>query len=357
MFKRQMRLKYLPDMKEFKLELYQISRLMKDYLPELYNHLEKNEISPTLYASPWILTIFSSAFPLGFVSRVFDLMFFASDEVIFRVILALLDVHSEELLKCEGFEEITGYMKKSIPLITKEIMETIFKKVYTLSITRQLVDYKIEYDVLKEEITQNNKHLENLKKTQDEKKKIEKQLNESQSHVEELKTQVKSLETTIQTLGNFLTNLTIRKPEIDIPIDIKKVLQQLDYQHRQAKRQFFSDRKIPKSLSLNGNMELNVLHEQNENELSEMPLITPLNPLPTQIVKNSYFQNTHDLIKRQNSIGKIQETPKLQETKEDPIIAPQRKLSDQIEIPLICGDMNFLVQDKELRSIRSCRKQ
>lgn len=66
-----MRTKYLPDMKEFQLQLYQLSRLIRDNLPELYDWLDQNDVSPTLYAAPWILTVFSSQFNLGFVSRVF----------------------------------------------------------------------------------------------------------------------------------------------------------------------------------------------------------------------------------------------------------------------------------------------
>lgn len=51
--------------------MYQLSRLLHDYHRDLYNHLEENEISPSLYAAPWFLTLFASQFPLGFVARVF----------------------------------------------------------------------------------------------------------------------------------------------------------------------------------------------------------------------------------------------------------------------------------------------
>lgn len=71
MFRRQMRSNYLPDMKQFQLQLYQLSRLVRDHSPDLYEWLDKNEVSPTLYAAPWILTVFSSQFPLGFVTRIF----------------------------------------------------------------------------------------------------------------------------------------------------------------------------------------------------------------------------------------------------------------------------------------------
>lgn len=55
----------------FQIQMYQLSRLIHDRYPDLYEHFEKHEIAPTLYAAPWFLTLFASQFPLGFVARVF----------------------------------------------------------------------------------------------------------------------------------------------------------------------------------------------------------------------------------------------------------------------------------------------
>lgn len=71
MFRRGLRKLYLPDMAALQLHLYQLSRLLHDRLPAIYNHFDKHEVSPTLYAAPWLLTLFASQFPLGFVTRVF----------------------------------------------------------------------------------------------------------------------------------------------------------------------------------------------------------------------------------------------------------------------------------------------
>lgn len=65
------RKQYRPDMMSLQIQMYQLSRLLHDYHRDLYNHLEENEISPSLYAAPWFLTLFASQFPLGFVARVF----------------------------------------------------------------------------------------------------------------------------------------------------------------------------------------------------------------------------------------------------------------------------------------------
>lgn len=71
MFRRQLRAQYLPDMVSLQVQLYQLSRLIHDNHPDLYLHLDKHEVASTLFAAPWLLTIFASQFPLGFVTRVF----------------------------------------------------------------------------------------------------------------------------------------------------------------------------------------------------------------------------------------------------------------------------------------------
>ena len=71
MFRRGLRRQYLPDMAALHVHLYQLSRLLHDQLPELFCHLDRHEVTATLYAAPWMLTLFASQFPLGFVTRVF----------------------------------------------------------------------------------------------------------------------------------------------------------------------------------------------------------------------------------------------------------------------------------------------
>lgn len=75
MFRRGLRKQYLPDMVGLQVKLYQLSRLLHDQLPDLYDHFDLYEVAPTLYAAPWLLTLFASQFPLGFVTRVFGKRF------------------------------------------------------------------------------------------------------------------------------------------------------------------------------------------------------------------------------------------------------------------------------------------
>lgn len=139
MFYREMRTKYLPDMRKFQLQLYQLSRLIKDHLCDLYTWFDQNDVSPTLYAAPWILTVFSSQFPLGFVARVFDLLFLDDTNVIFKFALSLLTIHQKNLLLCQNFEAIMDYLKNTLTKIDVGTMETI-----TDMVSKEMFDRKGE---------------------------------------------------------------------------------------------------------------------------------------------------------------------------------------------------------------------
>ncbi|KAL0964125.1 hypothetical protein UPYG_G00319270 [Umbra pygmaea] len=123
------RRQYRPDMTSLQIQMYQLSRLLHDYHRELYNHLEEHEICPSLYAAPWFLTLFSSQFPLGFVARIFDILFVQGKELIFKVALCLLSSHKGEIVECDTFETIVDYLKTTIPNLTCSQMEETISKV------------------------------------------------------------------------------------------------------------------------------------------------------------------------------------------------------------------------------------
>ncbi|XP_063809009.1 TBC1 domain family member 4 isoform X3 [Pseudophryne corroboree] len=146
------RKQYRPDMMSLQIQMYQLSRLLHDYHRDLYNHLEANEISPSLYAAPWFLTLFASQFPLGFVARVFDIIFVQGTEAIFKVALCLLSNNKECIMACDSFENIVDLLKVNIPDMTKDTMENIITQVFEMDISKQLHAYEVEYHVINDEM-------------------------------------------------------------------------------------------------------------------------------------------------------------------------------------------------------------
>lgn len=274
-----MRLKYLPDMKQFQLQLYQLSRLLKDLAPDLYEWLDKNDVSPTLYAAPWILTVFSSQFPLGFVARIFDLLFLESNEVIFRIAIALLTIHKEEILRRENFEEIMNYLKNVVPKIDADTLNHVLRVAYSMEISHKLIEYQVEYNVLQEEITSQNHHMENLNRLKVTNQHLETQLEiaqtsimqleqsrqSQQGQIQTLQSQIQALEVSVQTLGRFLADVCESNPNFDMPGDVRRIVQQV-LQHERSRRPTFLDRKIGKSVSVNSHLglALKVLAEEED---------------------------------------------------------------------------------------------
>jgi len=58
-----------------------------------------------------------------------DILFFENIDVLFRVILSLLTYHKDNLLACDGMEQIMNYIKNDFPVVNKEIIDKIIKQV------------------------------------------------------------------------------------------------------------------------------------------------------------------------------------------------------------------------------------
>lgn len=110
----------------------------------------------------------------------------------------MLSLHRDELLKRDNFEDIMDYLKTVLPQISSDTLDTILKEVmflivvthptvghkyhifslqvFTMDIKKQLSEYQVEYNVLQEEITTSNHHLESLKKEKESNRHLETQL-------------------------------------------------------------------------------------------------------------------------------------------------------------------------------------
>ncbi|XP_053273585.1 TBC1 domain family member 1 isoform X3 [Pleuronectes platessa] len=147
-----LRKQYRPDMIILQIQMYQLSRLLHDYHRDLYSHLEQQEIGPSLYATPWFLTAFASHFPLGFVARVFDMLFLQGSEVIFKVAMSLLRSHKPLILQHDSLESIVDFIKTTLPNLGLVQMEKTINQVCEMDVSKQLQAYEVEYHVLQDEL-------------------------------------------------------------------------------------------------------------------------------------------------------------------------------------------------------------
>uniref|UniRef100_A0A8C5REK7 TBC1 domain family member 4 n=1 Tax=Laticauda laticaudata TaxID=8630 RepID=A0A8C5REK7_LATLA len=218
MFELGLRKQYRPDMTILQIQMYQLSRLLHDYHKDLYDHFEANEISPSLYAAPWFLTLFASQFPLGFVARVFDVMLLQGPEVLFKVALSLLGSHEPLILQHENLETIVDFIKSILPNLGLVQMEKTINQVFEMDISKQLQAYEVEYHVLQDELIDSslndNQRMDKLEKANSN---LRKQNFELLEELQVANGKIQNLEAMIEILLNSegKLNQTIRALELE----------------------------------------------------------------------------------------------------------------------------------------------
>jgi hypothetical protein len=96
------------------MRFHQLETLIREFLPELYEHFVDLNIEPHMYASQWFLTLFTAKFPLYMVFRILDLFLYEGFSAIFSVALALLKSSQRDLLALD-FEGILKYFRVNMP--------------------------------------------------------------------------------------------------------------------------------------------------------------------------------------------------------------------------------------------------
>lgn len=90
--------------------------------------------------------------------------------------MKLLEIHQDELMKRDNFEDIMNYMKTTMPDIDASTMDKIMKDVFTMDITKQLIEYQVEYNVLQEEISTSQHYMETLNREKENYSQLESKL-------------------------------------------------------------------------------------------------------------------------------------------------------------------------------------
>ena len=90
-------------------------------------------ILPSMYASPWFLTLYSAQFKFDLLVRIFDVYLLEGQKVIYRIALALMKTHEEKILKGKHMEDVLTAMK----VISDNIdVEDLMTKAFDFSISR-----------------------------------------------------------------------------------------------------------------------------------------------------------------------------------------------------------------------------
>lgn len=92
-------------------------------MPNLSDHFQEYDIELSLFA--WFLTIFVDGTPPALFLRLWDCFLYEGDKIMFRVALALLKMHEEELLKLKSSVAVNSFLRSSIN--DAMVMDNFFK--------------------------------------------------------------------------------------------------------------------------------------------------------------------------------------------------------------------------------------
>ncbi|CAF3794275.1 unnamed protein product [Rotaria sordida] len=126
-----MRDMYKPDMFCLCLCMYQLECMIQEFLPNLYRHFQTENFNTSMYASSWFLTLFTTQFPLNIVSHVMDLFLSEGIEIIFRIAIALLEIHQNELMVL-SMEDMLKYFQKEVPVKHENDHESLFQRAFAV---------------------------------------------------------------------------------------------------------------------------------------------------------------------------------------------------------------------------------
>jgi hypothetical protein len=142
----QMRGLFGENMAETHCILFVAEKLFNKFLPRLSSHFHKENVHITMFATQWLLTLYSSSFPFELVTRVWDIFLLEGWKIVYRVMIALLEGASSKLLKLH-FEDILNLIKE-IPkgvdadMIIRRALKIPMKRIHLQEFTEEYLSRK-----------------------------------------------------------------------------------------------------------------------------------------------------------------------------------------------------------------------
>ena len=134
---------YYHDFPGLKKNLFVLLKYMKKFLPDIFNHLQRKDVYPTIYASSWYLTCFINVLSYDKILRIMDCFLFEGSKIIHRICLGILAIKHDNILSCNSVADIMVALKS----IDNIDIEELFKVSFGFSISRkQIAKYEMLYN-------------------------------------------------------------------------------------------------------------------------------------------------------------------------------------------------------------------
>lgn len=120
---------FTADMKDAIIDIKILEGLIQKHLPTLYNHSKSLNFDWHEFVINSILTLFVNVFPPFIVFRIWDYFFYENQEIIFRVPIAFLRMHEQELLQQKDVINFLDKIRQFQKILIDDdlLMNTSFK--------------------------------------------------------------------------------------------------------------------------------------------------------------------------------------------------------------------------------------
>ena len=136
------------ELEKLNILFYQFDRILSNTLPEIYNYLKNNKITPGFFISPWFITIFTDAFVdkeeinnKKIIMKIFDQFILGGWKAIVKIGLSLLKYNEIRILNTP-IEELLNYLTNDI------IKSTYFDKDNLDDVMNASIKFKINGTIL-----------------------------------------------------------------------------------------------------------------------------------------------------------------------------------------------------------------
>ena len=126
---------YFHDFPGLKKNLFVLLKYMKKFLPDIFNHLQRKDVYPTIYASSWYLTCFINVLSYDKILRIMDCFLFEGSKIIHRISLGILAINHDNILRSDNAADVMGALKS----IGNIDIEELFKVSFGFSISRKQI--------------------------------------------------------------------------------------------------------------------------------------------------------------------------------------------------------------------------
>jgi hypothetical protein len=99
-----------PSMIGLRVDQKVLETLIKERLSKLYAHFARHSIDVSVFTTSWLLRLFVNVFPIETTLRVWDCFLFEGSKILFRVALAYLKLHDEQLKICTDSGEVMTFL-------------------------------------------------------------------------------------------------------------------------------------------------------------------------------------------------------------------------------------------------------